>query len=571
MIGTFGAWSGFYSERPIPVITIFSSESVFVSLTRMSKAAVLLFVLLPCISSAQSDLGAVTTSRQPNIVYMMADDLGFADFSPLFMPRSYQIMRDHGVQIPFYTMQNCAPTRAALMTGKHPGDLGITGVDSPPNYAGIALSERMLSEKLKDAGYTTGIFGKWHLGLDRAQSPLNRGFDEFVGFTHGWINYYGTRKNGEPYADGSIGHDHNGAHDFQYNGVPLYAENYSTFIFANAAKQFIRKNSSVGKPFFAYVPFNAPHTPNSAPRRYVTAYQALFDVSESELEYLFEYEGDVLGVPYGLEIDDDVLYKLTDLLFYSSIRALDDAVADIYETLVETGAIENTFFMFASDNGAGIGNGPKRHGSNGSLRGGKGTPYEGGHRVANFIVWPGVLDVDHQVRSNVWVGDLHATFLALAGQTSDEPELESNNMLPAIVDGTLHQLRKNGGRHIITHVSRGTRDGITDSTWAINNAGQKYIRVVSQETATDSILSVTEELYDLVRDPGESTNLVNRSAYKTALQRMRNKYDRYGGDERLLNLHNTRNGGWGEFELPQEWGFPGQIFTEDQILRSDLF
>ena len=167
----------------------------------------------------------------PNIVYLMADDLGFGDLNPTDMPRSYALAQEHGIQLPFFTYQNCAPTRTALMTGNRPSRLDITGVDPPPSYRGIPVEQVLVSERLQAAGYKTGIFGKWHLGLDLDQSPLFNGFNEFVGFTHGWINYYGSSPDGFPYPDGTIGHDHHGSHDFQRLGSPSYEAEYSTFGF----------------------------------------------------------------------------------------------------------------------------------------------------------------------------------------------------------------------------------------------------------------------------------------------------------------------------------------------------
>jgi len=515
-------------------------------------------------------MGYAHGDERTNIVFLLADDLGFADFSPEFMPRTHKIMEDYGTQIPMYSMQNCAPTRTALMTGKLPSELGITGVDSPPSYSGIAVSETMLPELLKDAGYSTGIFGKWHLGLQLDQSPLNNGFDEFVGFSHGWINYYGANESGQKYPDGSIGHDHHGAHDFQFNGIPLYSKSYSTFAFRNAAVEFIERNAEDEKPFFAYVPFNAPHGPHAAPRKYVDMYKDRFGLSDAQISRLHEYADSVLAVPKINDIHLGLEVQLTNMLYYASVRAMDDAIADIFETVKQSGELENTLFMFSSDNGAGVGN-ITRHGDNGPLRSGKGSPYEGGHRVANFLVWDDEVQPGHNVGINVWIGDLFETFASIAGVETHDPSIESNDLKTPILTGATSFIRKHGGQHIVSHISKAAIGDYLRATFALNNASQKYIRIVDFDKITDSVVSVSEELYDLSSDIGESNNLAAASTHASLLSRMRRKFDNYGGDTWLQSLPVTQSTGWSNFSLPQEWGFPNQFFEDSDTQRSNLF
>jgi len=516
--------------------------------------------------------GLSSANDKTNIIYLMADDLGYADLNEEFMPRSYQIMQEYGTQLPLYSMQNCAPTRTALMTGKLPSNLGITGIDSVPNFAGIAPAEIMLPELLRDAGYSTGIFGKWHLGLELNQSPLNNGFDEFVGFTHGWVNYYGPRKNRISYPDGTIGHDHHGIHDFQYNGIPLYTESYSTFAFRNAAIEFIERNAEQEKPYFAYVPFNAPHGPHAAPRRYVDLYKDRFGINDAQIAKLYEYEDSVLAVPSGGQhnIHLALEVRLTELLYYASVRAMDDAIADIFETVVESGELDNTLFMFASDNGAGVGS-IRRHGNNGHFRGGKGAPYEGGHRVANLLVWNGKIDPNHHVGINIWIGDLFATFASIAGAVSPSSTIESNDITVPLLNGANSFIRKNRGQHIVSHVIKNALGDRVQAIWAMNNASTKYIRFAYFDAVTNDLIEVQEELYQLANDPGETQNLVTDSRYQKMLDRMRRKFAKYGGDTMLQNLHVATGSGWAGYPLPQEWGFPNQYFENSDVLKSDLF
>ena len=508
--------------------------------------------------------------ERTNIIYLMADDLGYADFSPEFMPRSYQIMQNFGTQVPFYSMQNCAPTRTAFMTGKLPSSLGITGVDSPPAYNGIDQTEIMLSELLQNSGYSTGLFGKWHLGLSAEQSPLKNGFDEFLGFTHGWINYYGPKSDGSVYPDGSIGHDHHTAHDFQFGGIPLHTQSYSTFAFRNAAVEFIERNAEQEKPFFAYIPFNAPHTPHAAPRQYVDLYKNYFGVTDAQISFLFEYEDTVLAIPKSHNLNLSLEAKLGELLYYASVRAMDDAIADIFEAVVDSGELDNTLFLFASDNGAGVGN-ILRHGNNGILRGGKGSAYEGSNRVANFLVWKGKVPVNHHVGINIWVGDLYATFANIANVAIPDTTIESNDVTVPLLSGSSNFIRKHGGRHIVSHTSKTIVGDRIRATWAINNFDKKYIRVVELDNSSTQILSINEELFDLRIDPGETTNQILNPSYTSLLERMRRKFNRYGGDIMLLNLPTTRRTGWRGYTIPNEWGFPGRQFQDHEILKSKLF
>jgi len=532
-----------------------------------NRVILLTFALLFLNTTVTGDIRA---DDRTNIIYLMADDLGYGDFNPQYMPRSHKIMEDLGTSIPLYSMQNCAPSRTALMTGKLPSLLGITGVDSPPAYNGIDVNETMLSELLSGAGYSTGVFGKWHLGLNTDQSPLNNGFDEFVGFSHGWINYYGPNKNGIEYPDGTIGHDHHGAHDFQYNGVPIYTESYSTFAFRNAAIEFIERNAEDEKPFFAYVPFNAPHGPHAAPRRYVEMYQQTFGINDAQISLLYEYTDTVLAVPKVHNINLGLEARLNELLFYASIRAMDDAIADIFQTVVDNGELDNTLFLFASDNGAGVGN-ISRHGDNGPLRGGKGTPYEGGHRVANFLVWNGVVNPNHNVGINIWMGDLYETFVSIAGINLPSTSIESNNVITPLLTGATSFIRKHGGQHIVSHISKSFVGSNVQAIWAMNNANQKYIRFVEFESNTSQISTIREELYDLGTDIAESNNLIADPRYTNLLARMRRKFESYGGDSMLQGLPVVQQVGWAGYSLPQEWGFPGRLFFETDIQRSNLF
>lgn len=505
----------------------------------------------------------------PNIVYLMADDLGYADLNVTDMPRSFALAQEYGIELPFFTYQNCAPTRTALMTGNRSSRLDITGVDPPPSYSGIPVEQVMISERLQAAGYQTGVFGKWHLGLDLNQSPLFNGFDEFVGFTHGWINSYGTAPDGMPYPDGTLGHDHHSSHDFQRFGAPSYEAGYSTFVFRDAAVDFINRSSANSAPYYVYVPFNAPHGPYSAPREYVLPLQERFDVTAAQMNLLYEYAGGVLGKPLGLKLPDGSDYslslhrKLDLMLYYAAVRALDDAVADILEALIVNGDIDNTFFMFASDNGASPSQGG--YGSNAPYSEGKGSFKNGGHRVANFAVFPKHYGIESSPTASVWVGDLYETFAQIAelGPSSSAISgLDSTGLLPVWLDNQPLPPRRNGsgvsGTHFVMHEAKrydSRRDDEITYEWAIIDGDFKYVRTGT--ISTEGVLLTTEEfLFDFIADVSESTNLMSDPTWSQLADNMRDIYNAEGGDSMVLGWHTTDKAAvWDDF-VPEEWGFP---------------
>lgn len=505
----------------------------------------------------------------PNIVYLMADDLGYADLNATDMPRSYALAQAIGIELPFFTYQNCAPTRTALMTGNRASRLNITGVDPPPSYRGVPVEQVMISERLQAAGYQTGVFGKWHLGLELNQSPLFNGFDEFVGFSHGWINYYGMAPDGMPYPDGTLGHDHHSAHDFQRSGAPSYEAEYSTFIFRDAAIDFINRSSENPSPYFLYVPFNAPHGPFSAPKEYVLPLQERFDVTDGQMNLLYEYAKGVLGKPVGLKQPDGSDYsfslhrKLDLLLYFAAVRALDDAVADILEAVIAIGDIDNTFFMFASDNGASPSRGG--FGSNAPFSKGKGSFFNGGHRVANFAVFPKKYGIEGPLMPNVWVGDLYETFAQIAKlppPTNSISGLDSTGLLPAWLGNQAFPPRESGsnvsGTHFVLHEAKRYDSRFDDEIiyeWAAIDGNFKYVRAGTISTQNE-LLTSEEYLFDFVSDVPEINNLIGLPGMSQITEKMRNTFYEEGGDDMILGWHTTdKSANWSNF-VPEEWGFP---------------
>ena len=290
--------------------------------------------------------GQVLVVAQPNIVLIIADDLGWNDVSyhggEIPTP-SVDRIASEGVELDrFYACPVCSPTRAGLMTGRYPIRFGMQrAVCRPFLDVGVPAAEETLPEMLARAGYKQrGMAGKWHIGhAFRKFHPLNQGFTSFVGHFNGNIDYYTHHREGE--LDWHRGFD------------PNYDDGYSTDLIAEEAVRFIDRHSSA-KPFFLYVPFNAPHTPLQVPDQWLAPFAAVADEKRR--------------------------------IYMAMVAAMDAAIGEILDALDRTGVADDTLVWFASDNGG------QALADNSPLRAGKGTVYEGGTRVAAALRWPRALE-----------------------------------------------------------------------------------------------------------------------------------------------------------------------------------
>jgi arylsulfatase A-like enzyme len=409
-------------------------------------------------------------AARPNIIFIMADDLGNADLgyrgSEIKSPNIDKLANE-GVRLEsFYGEPVCTPSRAALMTGRYPMRYGLqTLVIFPSHTYGLATDERTLPQALKEAGYSTLMTGKWHLGhADRKYWPQNRGFDYFYGNVMGEVEYFT--------------HERGGVIDWQRNGKFIDQKGYYTQLIGDDAVKLIEKQDGK-KPFFLYFASLAPHAPYQAPEDYVDRYKAFPDKQRRS------YAG--------------------------MITALDDQIGRIVAALDKKGLRDNTIILFSSDNGGatsglfaqgaksnaerekeagGIDQSAKAPASNAPFRGGKGSLHEGGVRVPAFVSWPGKLK-PHVVNEPLHMVDVMPTLLALAGgKGSPDHPFDGRDMWKTIADG---QPSPNDDILINVEAFRG----------AIRKGQWKLVKI--------ALLPGKTELFDLVSDPGETTNVADKN------------------------------------------------------------
>ncbi len=331
--------------------------------------------------------GEVQKDSRPNVILIMADDLGYSDIScfggTVASTPNIDKMAEEGLKLTDFHSNGAvsSPTRAALMTGKYQQRTGVTGVITAADHreVGLALDETTIADKLSSLGYNCGMFGKWHLGYPAEFNPTYQGFDEFRGFVAGNIDYHSFV-------------DQAGFYDL-WNGAELDRETkgYITDIISESSVKFIEDNdpNKTGEPFFLYVPYPAPHYP----------YQGREDGPVRE-------EGNLKYIRKVQKEDTQRIYK-------EIIECTDEGIGNIMATLEKLGISDNTMIIFCSDNG------PNGSGNTGGYRGRKGSVYEGGHRVPGVVKYPAAI-APKQVSDIAMLGmDFFPTFVEMAGGEID--------------------------------------------------------------------------------------------------------------------------------------------------------
>lgn len=340
---------------------------------------------------AAAAAGVAPRPARPNVLIILADDLGWADVgfhkSEIRTPNLDRLATE-GVQFGrFYSFPVCSPTRSALMTGRSPMRLGVAyHVIRPWLDYGVPVNEHFMPESFRAAGYQTAITGKWHLGhTRRAFLPNARGFEHAYGHLNGNIDYYT--------------HEREGGIDWHRNGESVVEEGYSTDLLAAEAIRFIERRDR-SRPFFVYLPFNAPHTPLQAPKEIIARYASIPDKNRR--------------------------------VFAAMVEAMDEAIGRVLAALDREGLRNDTIVLFFSDNGGPIAQG----GRNTPLRGGKGSVWEGGTRVPAVLRWPGRIKAGQTSQQVISAMDVFPTLAAAAGvRPLNKLPLDGVNLWPEISSG----------------------------------------------------------------------------------------------------------------------------------------
>lgn len=400
-----------------------------------------------------SGFAGAAEARKPNLLILLADDLGYADVGfnggRVIATPNLDRLAAGGVNLTdFRACPMCSPTRAGLLTGRWPGRFGLMRSVVPPwSSYGLPEEEKTLPQLLATAGYERrGIFGKWHLGHSRqAFLPLKRGFTRFVGCYNGAVDYFTHERDGEC--------------DWHDDERTVREEGYSTDLIGAAAARFIEE-APADQPWFAYVPFNAPHSP--------------FQAKEADLGKYPQFK------------------KAERKAYAAMVDSLDQAVGRILTAVERRADAANTLVLFASDNGGITSTGS----SNGPYRGGKLTVYEGGTRVCAAIRWPqGGLTGGGRFDGQIGYIDVLPTLLAATG-CAPHTGLDGMNVLPAL-RGESSLLDRPWFSYI--HQGADAQASVHLGSWKLVAHGDFF----AEKPDTPPVL----ELYDLAKDPSEKSDV----------------------------------------------------------------
>ncbi len=412
----------------------------------------LLSVLGPAVSSVKS-------AARPNIVLILADDLGMGDLgcygaTDIASPQIDRIAAEGMRFDRNYAYPVCTPSRASIMTGRLAENLGITS--ALMGDGGLEPHTPTVAQRLRATGYRTGLIGKWHLGYSPDRGPNQLGFERFFGFRGGKIDYFLHRDSAQRDESGSP----LGKHDLWSDEVEVHHDGeYATELFTKEAVEFILRNDSDERPFFLVLAYNAPH-------------YARPGVLQAPAEYIARFAVDPTQ-PTPRET------------YRAMVACMDDGVGEVRAALRQVGADENTLLIFASDNGADSNSG----GSNGTFRGGKWTVYEGGIRVPMVARWPGHIPAGTRSEAVLHCADLAPTLLRAAGVGEvHDGDFDGVDALSAWLDPAVATPSRR-----LSFAFRGLQ-AVIDGPW-------KQISPADAEARGESML------YDLARDPGESADV----------------------------------------------------------------
>lgn len=419
----------------------------------MTKLIIKTAALVALLSSS------VFAATKPNIVMIVADDLGYADIGvqavskDVRTPNIDSIAHD-GVRFiaGYVSCPVCSPSRAGFLTGRYQEKFGHEANPLPKfdKIFGLPVDQTTIAAELKRNGYSTGAFGKWHLGDAPRFRPQKRGFDEFFGFIGGMHSYT---------------HAGAGVYQLRRGDTPVEAKGYLTDTITHEVVSFIEHHKS--EPFFAYVPYNAVHVPQEAPKKYQDRFA---DVKDTQRKMML-----------------------------AMLSAEDDGVGKILATLHDNHLDENTLVIFFSDNGGPTQGNASR---NTPFRGFKGQVWEGGIRIPFMMRWTAHIPPAQVIDKPVISLDIFPTALAAAGiSPRKELKLDGVNLLPWLTS------KQSGSPHDTLYWR-------FKPAWAIREGNYKLLLGLG-ETKT--------QLFDLANDPGEKNDLSSQKP--EVVQEMQKKFD----------------------------------------------
>ncbi|MBO0995078.1 sulfatase-like hydrolase/transferase [Bacillus sp. SD088] len=404
--------------------------------------------------------------KRPNFIIFITDDQGYGDLScmgsnDIRTPHIDRLANTGARFTDWYAASPvCSPSRAALLTGRYPGNAGVRSIlGGKRKTSGLLPEVPTISSELKALGYRTGLYGKWHLGLREDCRPDSQGFDEWMGFMAGCIDYYSHIY--------YWGQPDNPIHDLWENGKEIHKDgHYFTNLVTDHAVDFIRRNAGEEEPFFLYVAYNAPHYPMHAPEKYTERFAHL---------------------PWDRR------------MMAAMLSAVDDGVGDIVAEIERKDILDNTCIFFQSDNG------PSREsrnwldgtedlyygGSAGKLKGHKFSLYDGGIRVPGIWNWPAKIPRGQVISEPCCAIDVFPTMIKAAGGSLEDLEIDGDDIMPVLTE------RATPERNIYWEM--GAQTAVRSGKWKLVLNGQLE---EFEPPTTDNV-----HLSDLEKDIGEKTNL----------------------------------------------------------------
>ncbi|GAA3651414.1 sulfatase family protein [Flavivirga jejuensis] len=426
----------------------------------MTKRLNLILEICICLVFGLSFFSSCAQQKKPNFIIIFTDDQGYADLScfggnHVETPKIDAMAAEGAKLTSFYVAAAvCTPSRAALMTGSYPKRVGMASrVLLAGDSVGLNPEEITIAEVLKEVGYKTGMFGKWHLGDQLEFLPMRQGFDEFYGipYSHDIAPYHQNQKKHNfpllPVLDGET--------VVETDPDPDYLNQKIT----KRAVQFIEKNKE--NPFFIYLPHTSPHRPLLASPKFMrSAPKDVIDVLKGE---------------------EGIDYKTRDKIYPQTIAEIDWSVGEILEALKTNGIDNNTFVIFTSDNGPMVGSAKP-------LKGRKGQTYEGGMRMPTVVRWPDKIPAESVNDEVMTAMDLFPTFAKLAGASLPKDRVIDGKDIMPVLQGANKSPHK-----VFFYHKKNTLEAVRYGKWKLRIKGRK-----------------APALYNLNNDIGEKINVIEQ-------------------------------------------------------------